>query len=132
MLSREEALRILDEAYAARVRGDKDALARYWAEGASFEIAGEPTLMNGVPHTAASPMKAISELMDRFQFSALRRLDALVDGNRVAVRWEVTISAAGRPNATTQLFDLITFNEAGKIESFVQFADTALVRHLAG
>jgi hypothetical protein len=131
MLNREDALQMIEEAYAARVRGDKEALARYWAEGATFQIAGDATLAHGVPFQSANPMTAISELVDRFQFSDLKRLNAIVEGNTAAVRWEVTLNVAGNPPAQTQLFDLIELDDEGKIRSFVQFADTALVRRLA-
>ena len=77
-------------------------------------------------------MQAISALIDRFQFSNLKLLNAVADGSDIAVRWSVTITVQGKPPVQTQLFDLIKFDGDDKILSFVQFADTALVRHLAG
>lgn len=131
MLNREQTLQMIDDAYDARVRGDKVVLAQFWAEGAIFRIAGDAALAHDVPFQAAEPMTALSELVDRFQFRELKRLDAIVEGNKVAVHWEVTLHVAGKPSVQTQLFDLIELNDEGKIRSFVQFADTALVRHLA-
>ena len=132
MLGRDDAIKTIQMAYAARVRGDKEALSQYWAEGAHFEIVGDPTLLEGVPLSAPEPMEAVSALIDRFEFSDLKLLNSVVDGADIAVRWAVTITVAGKPPVNTQLFDLIKLNEAGKIVSLVQFVDTALVRHLAG
>lgn len=131
MLDRDQALKLIQVAYEARVSGDKEALARYWAEGAHFEIVGNRDLLPDVPLSGETPMDAISDLIDRFAFSGLKLLDAIVEGDKVAVRWQVTITAKSRDPQTTQLLDLIELDADGKIRSLVQFADTALVRHLA-
>jgi ketosteroid isomerase-like protein len=132
MLARDEALSRIHEAYAARVRGDKEALSRYWAEGATFRIAGTPSLVRDVPLSGATPMDAIEKLIDQFTFSDLTLLDSVVDGNKVAAHWQVTITPAKGTPETTQLFDLIELDDDGKIKSLTQFADTALIRHMAG
>ena len=132
MLARDEVLNRIEEAYAARVRGDKEALSRYWAEGATFRIAGAPSLVRGVPFSGATPMDAIDTLIDQFTFSDLTLLDSVVDGNKVAAHWQVTITPANGEPETTQLFDLIELDDEGKIRSLTQFADTALIRHMAG
>jgi ketosteroid isomerase-like protein len=132
MLARDEALNRIHEAYAARVRGDKQALSRHWAEGATFRIAGAPSLVRDVPLSGATPMEAIEKLIDQFTFSDLTLLDSVVDGNKVAAHWQVTITPAKGTPETTQLFDLIELDDDGKIKSLTQFADTALIRHMAG
>lgn len=131
MLDRDEAIRVVRAAYAARVDGNKAELGRCWAEGARFEIVGDGALLAGVPLTAPDPMVAVASLIDRFAFSELELVDAVVEGNRVVARWSVTVAVAGKPPARTQLMDLIDLDDQGKITSLVQFADTALVRHLA-
>ena len=132
MLDRDGKIAMIQALYAARVRGDKDALSQYWAADSRFEIVGDQSLLEGVELTAPRPMQAISALIDRFQFSNLKLLNAVADGSDIAVRWSVTITVQGKPPVQTQLFDLIKFDGDDKILSFVQFADTALVRHLAG
>jgi len=130
MLDREDALRTIDEAYAARARGDKAALARYWAEGSKFRIAAEETLLREVAATSSDPLVSIGELIDRFTFSDLQRLDALVEDNKVAVRWAVNVSYEGRAPVRTELMDLIHLDDDGRIQSMIQFADTAQIRAL--
>jgi len=127
MMDRDDVLRTIDEAYAARVRGDKDALARYWADGASFKIAGDPAPFKNLTFQTDQPMNAFSDLIDKFEFSGLERISALVEGNRAAVRWEVTVTVHGCDPVRTELLDLVELTGDGRIKSFVQFADTATI-----
>ena len=127
MLNREAVLNTIDEAYAARVRGDKDALGRYWAEGASFKIAGDPAPFKSLTFQTYEPMNAIGDLMDRFEFSDLQRISAIVEGGQAAIRWEVTVKTQGHEPIRTELLDLIELDDDGRIQSFVQFADTASI-----
>jgi ketosteroid isomerase-like protein len=130
MLSREEALKTVEEAYAARAAGDKETLALYWAEGARFRIAADANYLQNVPLQGDSAMQTIGELIDKFEFTDLQRLEAVVEDNKVAVRWAANVSFAGRPPVRTELMDLIHLDDDGKIQSFVQFADTAQIRGL--
>jgi len=131
MLSREDALKTIEEAYAARMRGDKEGLARYWAEGARFRIAADANYLPDLPLQAEHAMTAISELIDKFQFSDLQRLEAVVEDNKVAVRWALNVSYEGSGPVRTELMDLIHLDDDGKIQSFVQFADTAQIKGMA-
>ena len=130
MLSREEALDVIERAYAARLRGDKAELAKYWADGATFRIAGDRSNLQSVPLESETPMAAISELIDKFTFSDLQRLDAVVENHIVAVRWADTVSYAGGAAVRSELMDFIHLDDDGKVRSFVQYADTALIRAL--
>ncbi|WP_395327655.1 nuclear transport factor 2 family protein [Novosphingobium sp. BL-8H] len=132
MLDRDAALQTVREVYAARVAGNKEDVAQYWADDARFEFVGESSVLHSVGLTAPSSIEGIGQLMDRFQFSDLELLDAVVEGDRIAARWKVTVATDGKNPVNTQLFDLITLNDQGKIQSFVQFADTALVSQVAG
>ncbi|TCM16021.1 SnoaL-like protein [Novosphingobium sp. PhB165] len=131
MLDRDAALQTIRDVYAARVSGDKEALATYWADDARFDFVGERSLLEPVGFSSESSMDQIGQLIDRFRFSDLELLDAVVEGEKIAARWEVTVAAEGKEPVRTQLFDLITLDEEGKIRSFIQFTDTALVRHVA-
>jgi ketosteroid isomerase-like protein len=129
LLGRDNALTVIRNAYAARTSGAKDALARYWADGAHFEIAGDQGLQS-VTLSAAHPMEAISRLIDQFTFSDVELVDAIVEGRKIAARWTLKVAVAGREPVATQAFDLIELDDDGKIRSLVQFAYTALVREL--
>ncbi|WP_395393925.1 nuclear transport factor 2 family protein [Novosphingobium sp. BL-8A] len=131
MLDRDAVLDTVRQVYAARVAGNQEDVARYWADDAHFEFVGERTLLNSAGLHAPTSMDTIRRLMERFRFSDLELLDAVVEGNRIAARWRVTVSTEGKAPVDTQLFDLITLDDHGKIASFIQFADTALVREVA-
>jgi ketosteroid isomerase-like protein len=121
---------MIEGAYAARERGDKDALAKYWAEGARFRIAGSEGLLDTIPLRSDSAQETVGDLMDLFTFSELQRLEAVVEDNKVAVRWAVKVSLAGQAPVRTELMDLIHLDDDGRIQSLVQFADTAQIRSL--
>jgi len=69
-------------------------------------------------------------LVAAFDILDLTLLTSVIEGNKAAMHWWVTI----KHNPTgevrdTELFDLLTI-ESGRIASFVQFADTALIARL--
>lgn len=130
MIDREDALQLIDEAYAARGRGDKTALARYFAPGARFRLAADENFLRDLPIETDSAIGAVSELIDRFTFSDLQRLDALMEDNKLAIRWAAKVTFAGKPPVRTEFMDFIILDDDGRIQSFVQFADTAQIRGL--
>jgi ketosteroid isomerase-like protein len=127
MLDRDQMLCLIDAAYAARMRGDKAALAEYWEPEATYRLAGEASIMPAVPVTATDVMEAVGTLMDLFHFHKLERVDALVDGLGAAVHWRVTVSTWGGERVDAELYDLWQFSERGKAVSLLQFTDTALI-----
>lgn len=128
-MDREQVLAIIDAGYAARAANDGETLSRVWAEGATFELAGEATLLAAFPGadgpSAAQP--TVEALMGLVAMSNVRRLQAVVEGNRAATLSRATVSFAGREPFETLLYDLWEFDADGKIRSLVQFADTAKV-----
>lgn len=131
MLDRDAALQIVRDLYDARVKGNKEAVYSYWSDSADFEFVGDRSLLEAASLHKTSTQDTIGQLIDRFHFSNLELLDAVVEGSKVAARWKVTVAVEGKAPVCTQLFDLITFDDQGKIASFVQFADTALVCQVA-
>jgi ketosteroid isomerase-like protein len=127
-MDRERVLGIIDAAYDARRRGDAEAVSRIWAEGATFEVAGQKELLAAFP--AAGPMRAqlaVEELIALIGMHSLTRLQAVVEGTKAAVLWRATVSFADREPFETLLYDLWELDEAGKVHSLVQFADTASI-----
>lgn len=119
---------LLEELYAARVRGDIEAIGKLFAEDASFEIAGSdeaspmPTLIKG----NAKITKLVQGMISAFELSDFTLIEMLIDGDQAAVRWRATIyHTKSRQMFTTELADFITV-AGGKITSFIEFHDTAL------
>ena len=126
MIGRETILATIDGAYAARMRGDKQAVAQYWEPEATYRLAGEASMMPAVPVGPGDAMKAVDALIDLFEFHALERVDAIVEGHSAAVHWRARVSAGGQ-HFDAELFDLWQFSERGKVVSLLQFTDTALI-----
>ena len=63
-------------------------------------------------------------------FHEIQRLDALVDGDKLALRSRARISRTGGEEIVAELYDLWTFSPDGKITAGVQFGDAALIARL--
>ena len=127
MLNRAQILEVVDAAYAARAKGDKAELARFWAPGATFHIVGDPRFAGRLPETPSNAKAAVDDLIDRVEFKAVERIDAIVEGHKAAIHWRVTMVAKGKAPVETELYDLWTFNDDGKVSSLLQFGDTAML-----
>lgn len=119
-MDRATMVQTIDAAYAARQRGDVAAIAAMLSPGATFRMVG----VSAGPEDAAT---AIEQLIDQFHFAELERLDALVDGDRVAARVRISASTGGGRHVESELFDLWRFDADGKIVELVEFADTGLI-----
>jgi len=132
MPDREAILRTIDEGYARRAAGDKAGVAAVLAPDATFRVAGDLSEMPWAPSYDRGAMPAIETLMDNFHFHAIERIGEIVEADKAAIHWRVTLSYNGGPQATTELYDFWTVRPDGKLGSLVQFADTALIARLSG
>lgn len=133
-MNRDSVEALIRAAYEARLRGDLDEVVAHFADGASFSVSGSPAV-SPVP-TAASGRAAIREVLRRllegFEFSQLKLVSLLVDGDRAAAHWHVRVKALGSGyDAETDIVDLIRVQD-GRITEFRQFADTALINRMIG
>ncbi len=129
MPDRARILAAIDTAYAARKRGDKEALASHFAPFATFHIAGRKELL-GFDVGPVDAMSAIGELIDLFTFHNMERLNVAVDGDVAVIRWRIEVSLQDGPRETTQLCDIWTFDDDAKVRSIVEFGDTALIAQM--
>jgi ketosteroid isomerase-like protein len=127
-MDRDRVLAIIDAAYAARRAGDAEALKAYWAEGATYELAGDKSLLAAFPAAGpAASQPAVEAIMAQIAMPGLERLEAVVEWPRAVVLWRASVAVGGRPVVHTALCDVFTFDETGRIRSLLQFSDTALV-----
>ncbi|HYI39719.1 MAG TPA: nuclear transport factor 2 family protein [Allosphingosinicella sp.] len=129
-LGREAILAIIDSALAARTAGHE--VAHFFAPRAKFRIAGEPSLYGDFPAGPGEAVPTVADLMRRVSFDSCERIDAVVDGNRAACRWIIHFSIDGGAAATTEVCDLWTFDDEGRIAELVQFVDSALLVRMLG
>jgi SnoaL-like domain len=125
MPDRDRILAAIDSAYADRKAGDTAALESFWAPGATFRISGEPGLLPPLPAGAAAAGDAVAGLIHLIRFHDYRRLDAVVEGNRAALRWEIDCSIGTGPVYTTEIAEFWEFDEELRAKSLLQFVDTA-------
>ena len=127
-MDREAVLATIKEAYAARVRDDTETLSKFWAADATFEIAGDKTLLATFPGAGpGASQPTVEAIMAKIAMPQVEMIDAVVEYPRAAVMWRATVSFGGGEPFETVLYDFFTFDEAGKIRSMVQFADTARI-----
>ena len=119
---------LLEELYAARVRGDLDAVAKLFAPNAIFQVAGTddaspmPTLVKG----NAGIRSLMQGMIANFEISDFTVNEMLIDGPSAAVRWQATFHYTKTGwMFTTELADFITVTN-GQVTSFIEFLDTAL------
>jgi ketosteroid isomerase-like protein len=128
MSDRQTIENLLEELYAARVRGDLEALRKLFAANATFEVMGSdkaspmPMLVKGTP----SVMGVLQNMIATFELSNFSVVEMLIDGASAAVRWQATVHHAGTGQVfSTELADFITI-AGGQVTAFVEFLDTAL------
>lgn len=126
MLQRDDMLARVRAAYEARRTGDFDALRELVAEHAAWSVAGEESLIAGFPGTGGADVhEAARQLFETIELRTLERVDALVEGNRVAILWKTTVVIPGSEPFETLMYDLWEFDGSGKISKGMQFVDTA-------
>ncbi len=127
MPDRAQILDSIDRAYEARARGDKEAVAPIWAAGATYRLCGEASLIPSFPAGPAAAGETVESIIDLIHFHSHERLEAVVEGNRAAIRWRVEFSVQDGPVETTDLADFWEFDDDGRAISLIQFVDTAML-----
>jgi ketosteroid isomerase-like protein len=125
-MQREDMLAKVEAAYDARRSGRLEALAAIVAPDAQFTTAGDETLVAALPGARGAGVRgAAKELFETIELTTLERVDAVAEGNRVAILWRTTAAVPGTPPFQTLMFDLWEFDDKGMICKGLQFVDTA-------
>jgi ketosteroid isomerase-like protein len=123
---------LIDRCYAARQKGDIEALMAAFDPDAVFELAGSKEL---VPAAEAARghqniRAAMTGLIAVFDFMDRDIISMVIDGERAAVHSRAKIKFVPQDRTfTTDLLDSFHFKD-GKIVELLEFADTALIRDL--
>ncbi|PZR93964.1 MAG: nuclear transport factor 2 family protein [Stutzerimonas stutzeri] len=132
MAERSDIQDLIEKAYAARVKGDLDALMDYFHPDCRFQLMGaaEREAICRPLEGCVAVRGQMAEFIGAFTFSNFETLDVVVEGDRAAYHWraDVTFVPTGRTE-TFQTLDLLSF-EDGKVRSLAQFTDTAGVARL--
>jgi ketosteroid isomerase-like protein len=132
MSSRSDVERIMRDAYAARLRGDIDAICRIFADNATFQMAGthnaSPVAIRSDGVSQFRPL--IEQMIKTFELSDHQIVSMIVEGSKAAVHWRARIrSTVTGVTAVSDLLDLVEIKD-GRIASFVEFCDTALAAQM--
>jgi ketosteroid isomerase-like protein len=131
MTSREAIERTLRDVYAARQRGDLDAIANLFAPHARFQMAGSNVSPVAVRVEGAEQYRPLlAGMIKTFEVLDHQVVSMLIDGAKAAIHWRARIrSTVTGETVETDLFDLVEM-EDGRIRSFLEFCDTALAARL--
>jgi ketosteroid isomerase-like protein len=115
--------RLLCELYAARVRGDLDAVCGSFLNDAKFEIAGashgSPIAVTSVGVDKFRPLLAL--VIKTFKISDQSILSIIIEGKKAAVHWRATVhSRITGTTAVTELVDLVEVRDE-RIASYIEF-----------
>ena len=131
MTSREDIERALRAAYAARQRGDLDALSRVFTPHARFQMAGSnasPIAARAEGEESYGPL--LAGMIKTFEVLDHQIVSMLIDGSNAAVQWRAKIrSTVTGETVETAICDLIEM-EGDRIKSFLEFCDTALAARM--
>jgi ketosteroid isomerase-like protein len=133
MADREAMIDTIHRAYAARGTGNvAEVMAAFHPDNAHFEIKGDKDIVPvvGAVRGHANVHAAMDGFIQTFEFVKRDIVDTVVEGNRVVGHSRCQIRFVPKDVVvTTDVLDTFRF-EDGKIVEFVEFADTALIKHL--
>jgi ketosteroid isomerase-like protein len=133
MASRDAMIDTIYRAYAARDKGDIEGLMAAFHPDAVFEIKGDKDILEvaGPVQGHPSVRAAMTGFIETFEFMKREIVDAMVEGDRIAVHSRLKVRfIPGDVVVTTELLDKFRF-EDGRIIELVEFADTALIKSFA-
>jgi ketosteroid isomerase-like protein len=123
MTDRLEIDGLLRRLYAARARGDLEAVCGSFSDDALFRIAGAgqitPVFNTAVGVDQYRPLLAV--MIKAFKLSDQAILSILIDGTKAAVHWQAKVySRITGTTVLTELIDLVEVRDA-RIVSYVEF-----------
>jgi ketosteroid isomerase-like protein len=134
MTGRSQIEKLLKDAYAARKRGDVDAVCGCFVDNPIFIMAGareaSPIAVQCVDGDTFRTV--IDAMIKTFEWLDHQILSMIIDGPKAAVHWRGRIrSTLTGDEVVTEIVDVLTVAD-GKIQSLIEFCDTALAARLMG
>jgi len=123
MTDRLEIDRLLRDLYAARIRGDLDAVCGSFSNNARFEIAGASHGSRiAVTSVGVDKFRPLLSLMIKtFRITDQTILSIIVEGMKAAVHWRGTVhSRVTGTTVVTELVDLVEIRD-NRVASYIEF-----------
>lgn len=124
-MDREAMLATIEALYQERIAGLTDTMATHLAEGASFRMAGEGQMDHFGSDGPVGFLDALRTLNGAIAMTRVSIVEAVAEGKSCAVRLLAEVGFGDRAPFETEIFNLWTFDEAGKVTSLTEFVDTA-------
>ena len=124
-MDREAMLATIDALYQERIAGLTDTMATHLAEGATFRMAGEGQMDVFGSDGAVGFLDALRTLNGGISMTKVTIVEAVAEGNRCVVCLTADVGFGDRAPFETEIFNLWSFDEAGKVTSLTEFVDTA-------
>ena len=132
MANREAMRALIEQAYAARAKGDIDVIMSAFHAHSRFEFKGDKRTLDmaGLTEGADNIRKLMAGLTAAFQFTDREILSVIIEGDDACVHSRLRIIYTPKNESfTTDIVDLFKFKD-GKITELVEFADTALIKQI--
>ena len=132
MADREAIKALIERAYEARRTGDIERTIAAFHPDGKFELAGskEHTPVTGSTQGHQELRATLAKLVAAFQYVERDIVNLVIEDEWAAVHSRVKLRFVSKDRTvTTDLIDLWKFRD-GKVEEFVEFADTALINDL--
>ena len=126
MMDADTIAQLVRDGYDARQRGDKEAMAGFFAPGATYRMVGHAALGDRLPVEPVDAMEAIGALIDQFTFNDIQIVQMLADSNTAMLQLRLEVATDGDP-LHTEACDIWEFDDDGKVTAITQFVDTVLV-----
>jgi ketosteroid isomerase-like protein len=114
---------LLRRLYAARLRGDLEAVCQSFSDDAVFRIAGagQITPVFNTAHGVDQYRPLLNVMIKAFKLSDQAILSILIDGMKAAVHWQARVySRITGTTVLTELIDLVEVRDA-RIVSYIEF-----------
>ena len=118
--------------YDARIANDATSCTQCFTDDAQLALLGEDDKV--YQSEMQAPLKVdqqIKALVDAWDWQKVEDRRIIIEGNRVAVMYRLTtVFKPTGEQINTMISDHLVINDSGKIEQFMGFVDTAMVRRL--
>jgi ketosteroid isomerase-like protein len=132
MTGRTAIATVIEDAYAARCRGDLDGLLKHLHPACSYRMIGAPQAEPMCTETCGrdNVRGQMAQLIQHFVFTDVEPLSLTVEGDRAVYRWRTKVTFT--PNGRSEVMDVMDLIELedGQIRSVEEFTDTAGVMRL--
>ena len=127
-MTRDDYERLITTFYENRLANDAEACLAHFSPTAAFRLVGTPLPPADAPPPSPDAVRRqVTDMVHTWEWKKFDLQSIVIDGDRAAIHYRLTTAfKPTRDVMTTDVVDLMTF-AGGKVTSFVEFVDTAMV-----